>query len=139
MMFVLDASVLASLLIVDEHAEAAARMVDGVERTGCVVPDHTVLEVITVVLRSRRVGRLDSSAAARAMSNLARFFACVDVDLETTSQAIEHTTRLAERHQLSAYDAAYLELAQRRGVALATLDDRLIEAARRESVALVGG
>jgi len=45
---------------------------------------------------------------------------------------------LARRHKLSAYDAAYLELAIRDGLPLATLDDDLCQAARAGCVALVG-
>jgi predicted nucleic acid-binding protein len=45
---------------------------------------------------------------------------------------------LARRHGLTVYDASYLELAQRHGVALATLDAALAEAAQRESLPLIG-
>jgi predicted nucleic acid-binding protein len=46
--------------------------------------------------------------------------------------------RLAERHKLTVYDAAYLELAQRRGLPLATLDSELRDAANTEGVILLG-
>ena len=45
---------------------------------------------------------------------------------------------LARKHRLTAYDAAYLELALREGIALATLDAELERAARAEGVTLVG-
>jgi predicted nucleic acid-binding protein len=45
---------------------------------------------------------------------------------------------LARRHRLTVYDAAYLELAQREAVPLATLDEELATAARAEQVALIG-
>jgi predicted nucleic acid-binding protein len=45
---------------------------------------------------------------------------------------------LAHRHRLTFYDAAYLELAQREGIALATLDGALARAATAEGVALIG-
>ena len=45
---------------------------------------------------------------------------------------------LARRHRLSFYDAAYLELAQREGIALATLDQALSRAATAEGVPLIG-
>jgi predicted nucleic acid-binding protein len=45
---------------------------------------------------------------------------------------------LARRHKLTAYDAAYLELALREGLALATLDAALIQAAKAEGVELIG-
>ena len=60
------------------------------------------------------------------------------LDPETGRQAWGATVRLAERHKLSVYDAAYLELAQRRGLPLATLDTDLRRAAMAEGVILLG-
>jgi predicted nucleic acid-binding protein len=48
------------------------------------------------------------------------------------------TLHLAVRHRLTTYDAAYLELAQRRGLPLATLDSELRTAAATEKVPLLG-
>jgi predicted nucleic acid-binding protein len=45
---------------------------------------------------------------------------------------------LARRHRVTVYDAAYLELALREGLPLATLDAALADAARAEGVALLG-
>ena len=57
---------------------------------------------------------------------------------ETDRQAWGTTLRLTERHRLTLYDAAYLELAMRRGLPLATLDDELRAAANAEAIALLG-
>jgi predicted nucleic acid-binding protein len=62
----------------------------------------------------------------------------IHVDPETDRHAWGATRRMAERHGLTLYDAAYLELAQRRGLPLATLDEELREAARAEGVGLLG-
>jgi len=62
----------------------------------------------------------------------------IHVDPETHRQAWGMTARLAERHGLTVYDAAYLELALRRGLPLATLDEDLRTAARTEKVPLLG-
>jgi predicted nucleic acid-binding protein len=59
------------------------------------------------------------------------------VDLDITPEANE-VLRLARTHQLSVYDAAYLELALRKNAPLATLDTDLIKAARLESVPVIG-
>lgn len=48
------------------------------------------------------------------------------------------TVALADRHRLTIYDATYLELAIRRGLPLATLDQELRVAAEREGVPLLG-
>jgi predicted nucleic acid-binding protein len=62
----------------------------------------------------------------------------IQVDSETDKQAWGATLRLAERHQLTLYDAAYLELALRRSLPLAALDEDLRRAARAEKMRLLG-
>ncbi len=62
----------------------------------------------------------------------------VTLDAETADQAWTATARLAERHRLTLYDAAYLELAQRRKLPLATLDWDLIKAGNALGMALLG-
>ncbi len=59
-------------------------------------------------------------------------------DGQTAAHAWGRTLELAERHNLTVYDAAYLELALRRRLPLATLDRELREAASAEKVALLG-
>lgn len=58
----------------------------------------------------------------------------IQTDLELSPDAVWRFQALARQYSLSAYDAAYLELAQRRGIGLATLDRHLITAARKASV-----
>jgi len=60
------------------------------------------------------------------------------LDPETDRHAWSATARLAERHRLTTYDAAYLELAQRRGLALASLDRNLQAAAESDGVVVLG-
>lgn len=138
MSFVLDANVVISVLLDEESSTLAKSIRTALATEGGVVPQHMILEVITAVLRAGRTGRIPAAAVSSSMRALAIIFNGLDVDPATNAVAIAETFPLAQRHQLSAYDAAYLELAQRRGVPLATLDDRLIEAAGAESVPLVG-
>jgi predicted nucleic acid-binding protein len=72
-----------------------------------------------------------------ALSELALF--PIHLDLESDRQAWGAAARLAERHRLTIYNAAYLELALRRGLPLATLDQELRAAASNEKVQLIGG
>ena len=58
----------------------------------------------------------------------------ISVDPATPAHALAATLQLARRHKLSAYDAAYLELALRTGLPLATLDEKLLKAARKAGV-----
>jgi predicted nucleic acid-binding protein len=62
----------------------------------------------------------------------------ITLDMETSDKAWSAITELAERHRLSVYDAAYLELAQRRKLPLATLDADLVRGARARAVPLLG-
>jgi len=83
-----------------------------------------------------RRGRHDFVFLDATLSDLALL--PVSTDSETEKQAWGATRRLAERHELTVYDGAYLELAQRRGLPLATLDEELREAAKIENVPLLG-
>jgi predicted nucleic acid-binding protein len=62
----------------------------------------------------------------------------ISVDLETDIRAWTATLKLSERFSLTMYDASYLELAQRRNLALATLDRELQNAAKALDIKLLG-
>jgi predicted nucleic acid-binding protein len=62
----------------------------------------------------------------------------VEVDSATFAKALTDTLQLARRHRLSSYDASYLEVALREGLALATLDEDLRKAAKKAGVTLFG-
>ena len=62
----------------------------------------------------------------------------VTLDMETADDAWSASIHLAERHHLTVYDAAYLELAQRRKLPLATLDDDLVKAGKTLGLTLLG-
>jgi predicted nucleic acid-binding protein len=83
-----------------------------------------------------RRGRHDAAFRDATLADLALL--PIHLDSETDRQAWGATVRLAQRHRLTAYDAAYLELAQRRGLPLATLDKQLRDAASAEGVILLG-
>ena len=78
--------------------------------------------------------------AAERRRRLATFLLDLPValDRDTAVQAWETTAGLAERFGLTTYDAAYLELAQRRRLPLASLDQELCAAARAVGVETLG-
>lgn len=80
--------------------------------------------------------RTDTTFRDASLADLSLF--SISVDPETDRQAWGATAKLASRHQLTLYDAAYLELARRRCLPLATLDRDLRAAAIREDVELLG-
>jgi predicted nucleic acid-binding protein len=94
------------------------------------------LEALNGLLVAERRGRLDASRRLRLAGFLRALPITLDVD--TASQAWSETARLAERFGLSAYDAAYLELAQRRDLPLASLDRALRAAATVLGLTVLG-
>lgn len=133
MAFVIDASVAAAWLLPDEasqHADAAfARLPDD----EALVPGLFWLEMRNILLGCERRGRVDSASADRALGLLLAL--PIRPDYAADGALL---MRLARRHTLSAYDAAYLELAVRQSLPLATLDVALGRAARAEGLVLVG-
>jgi predicted nucleic acid-binding protein len=100
-----------------------------------VVPSIWPLEVANVVQRAESKGLLrpaDTDEFLELLRGLP-----IEVDAETATHALSQILTLARRHQLTSYDAAYLELAARRGIAIATLDDHLRRAAADARIAIV--
>lgn len=132
MPFVLDASVTASWAFQDEghaQAEAALARLRGDE---AVVPSLWWLEVRNTLIVNERRGRISETATAAFLDDLGRLAILLD---RTPDES--RTLALARQHRLTVYDAAYLELAQRKGLTLATLDTALSHAAAAIGVALL--
>ena len=90
-------------------------------------------EVRNILIVSERRQRVTEAETRAFLQRLAAF-----PNTEDHAPDEEEVMRLARLHKLTVYDAAYLELARREGAPLATLDDALAAAARKEGVALVG-
>lgn len=87
------------------------------------------LEVANVLVLSERKRRLTTAESARFIAVLTAL--PITVDDQTSHRAFNEVLALARAHRLTAYDAAYLELASREGLPIATLDNGLRKAARR--------
>jgi predicted nucleic acid-binding protein len=132
--FVLDASVALCWLFQDESeriADAAAELLLGDERA--IVPIMWWFEVRNVMIVGMRRQRL-TDERVRAFLAQAK---TAPIDLAEIP-AEEAVIEVAQRHRLSFYDACYLELAARSGIALATLDRALARAAVAEGIPLIG-
>lgn len=133
--FVLDASVtLAWALAGEVRAEEASTLVHRVADEAAIVPALWRLEVGNGLLMAGRRGRVRTervNAVWRELSELP-----IEIDAETNARAWNGTAALARRHGLTLYDAAYLELAARRSLPLATFDSQLARAAGAEKVPL---
>jgi predicted nucleic acid-binding protein len=133
---VLDGSTAIGFLMTDEQAPRVVRAIEALERgVPTIVPSHWALEVANGLLmaeRRRRITRAEAAEAADVLSQLP-----VDVDNQTGRRAAGETAGLARQYDLTIYDAAYLELALRRGAALATGDAALARAAKKAGVEVI--
>ena len=136
MSLVLAGSVALTWSFEDEHTPAALAILDQITEAGAVAPAIWPLEVLNGLTMAERRGRLD----IMRRHQLAGFLRDlpVNLDQETADQAWTATMRLSERHRLTLYDAAYLELAQRLQLPLATLDQELRAAANALGIPLLG-
>jgi predicted nucleic acid-binding protein len=132
---VLDCSVTLAWVYGDETTDAVRAVFDGLGG-GAWVPGPWRLEIANVLEMGVRRGRHDAGFRDDTLADLALL--PIELDPETDQHAWGATARLASRRRLTLYDAAYLELARRRDVPLATLDQELRVAARAEGVPLLG-
>ena len=136
MILVVDSSATLAWVYSEETTEAISEVLARLTDRGAWVPALWRLEVANVLQMNVRRGRHDAAFRDAALTDLAML--PISIDPETDQQAWGATVRLAARHRLTVYDAAYLELAQRRGLPLATLDKELRDAATAEGVILLG-
>lgn len=136
MSLVLDSSVTLAWLYSDEATPAVLAVFDRVIREGAFVPSLWVFEVANSLTMAVRQKRITSSDRNDSLTDLASL--PIEADRESEARAWGETTELADRFELSIYDAAYLELALRRGLPLATLDGDLSRAATSEGIQLLG-
>ena len=136
MSFVIDNSIALAWCFEDEHTQAVMNLLVRITETGAIAPSLWPLEALNGLLMAERRKRLDR----KRRHHLAQFLRDLPVtlDTETADQAWTVSARLAERYRLTLYDAAYLELAQRRKLPLATLDEDLIRAGKTLGIALLG-
>lgn len=130
MPFVVDASVTMAWCFEDEMSPLAEHVLDMLGADRAVVPDLWTLEVTNVLLAAQRRTRLTDAVAARFVQLLAQ----LPIEVDPFSSDMGALLAIGRQYGLSAYDAAYLLLAQRRGLPLATLDDSLAAAADASGV-----
>ena len=134
MTLVLDSSIMIAWLMPDEQAvEADAAIVEAMA-SGSDVPALFGFEVANAMMMNVRRKRISLSDALAGLADLAS----IEIRAEIAPKA-EHMQRIASvaaKHRLSAYDAAYLEMAIRLNATLASLDHDLKKAALAEDVRL---
>lgn len=138
MSLVLDASVTIAWAFEEAHTPPVLALLGRVTAEGAEVPGLWPLEVLNVLALAlaRRRDRLPKERMEVITSQIQGL--PIAVDAETPAQAWNATLALAERHGLTVHDACYLELALRRGLPLASFDERLRAAAEAAGVACLG-
>lgn len=133
-MIVIDASITLSWFFADEALPARRAVLERVLAEGATAPHQWLMEAANVLVMGRRRERLDDAGLAASLA------AIMSLPVHTESNSVDvvqAAVELAERRKLTVYDAAYLELARRRKLPLATLDEELAVAARAEGVAVL--
>jgi predicted nucleic acid-binding protein len=131
--FVLDGSVTMAWFFADEATEQTDQLMDRLNAGDrVVVAQHWFLEVANTLLMGERRKRCTPADASQFVDVLAGL--SIDTDSETGTRAMAVTLNLGRTHGLTLYDAAYLELAMRLKLPLATLDSDLRKAAKKVGV-----
>ena len=133
--FVLDASVTLAWCFTDEETPQTRAIFDRMRTEAAVVPAVWPLEVTNVLLIGERRQRLTHTQTTQFLLLLRSL--AIRLDPRGTITAFSAVLTLGREHNLSAYDAAYLELAMRSRLPLATQDAQLRAAATRVGVALL--
>jgi predicted nucleic acid-binding protein len=134
---VIDASAVLAWCFEDEGGREADALIERVAAEGAAAPGMWSLEIANGLVSGERRGRIKAADSAAFVAMIEEL--PIVADPATGAQALHETISLARAHRLSAYDAAYLELAMRLGLPLATGDRGLRAAAQRVGVVLVGG
>jgi len=134
---VIDSSITLAWFFEDERSALADAVLQQVTASGAVVPSLWRLEVANALQMAVRRQRIDARFRDASIADLR----ClpIAIDPETDRHAWGTSLSLAERCQLTLHAAAYLELAQRVGLPLASLDQQLRAAGTAIGVTMLGG
>ena len=135
MAFVLDASVALAWCFADEATEATTGLLETLADEMAYVPELWSLEVGNILVAAERRKRISQAGVAEFLSLLRELN--IRVDKETSERAFHEILSLAYSEQLTTYDAAYLELAMRLGLPLASKDRHLHKAAKKLGVKIL--
>jgi predicted nucleic acid-binding protein len=134
--FIVDCSVAMTWAFADEATELTRALFRRLVTEATLVPAHWFLEVTNVLATSERRGRITVAESAQFLQTLNAI--SIETDSEATSRTFDNILSLSRTHSLTTYGAAYLDLALRRQLPLATLDDDLRRAATALGVQLLG-
>lgn len=133
--FVVDCSVAMAWLFHDEATPKTAALLRRLASETALVPAWWFIEITNVLALAERKGRIAQAQSDAFIADLGKLG--IERDNEAPDRAFSHLLPLCRTHQLTSYDAIYLDLAIRRNLALATLDDDLRKAAKKLGVRLL--
>jgi len=134
--FVVDCSLAMAWCFLDEATTATKKLLERMVSEAALVPAWWYLELLNVLVLAERKGRIDPARVAEFIALIESFD--LEVDTQAADRTFPHLLPLCRTHQLTSYDAVYLDLAIRRQLPLATLDEPLRKAARKQKVKLLG-
>ncbi len=133
-MLVLDSSTVLAWALDDEHPIGPELLAQLTTTETAIVPVHWILEITNALRMAAKRRRLASSDPAKIIARIRN--QPIEIDPETIVRGWAEIPALADKYELTTYDAAYLELAMRLELPLATLDQDLARAAREAGVPL---
>lgn len=133
--FVLDCSIAVAWCFEDEASDICDALLERVRDEGALVPSLWHLELGNVMVQAERRGRIMSADVSTRLELIGDL--PIATDDETPQRALHEVLALARAEKLTTYDAAYLELAIRRGLPLATNDKRLRNAGINTGVQII--
>ncbi|MBP7074464.1 MAG: type II toxin-antitoxin system VapC family toxin [Rhabdochlamydiaceae bacterium] len=130
--FVLDCSITMTWCFEDESTAYTDSILENFKNITAIVPTIWPLEVANVLLLSKKRGRITEVQSASFIDALSAL--PITVDSSTSAKAMRSIFLIANKAELTIYDAAYLELAIREKIPLMTLDKKLAQAAKKYHV-----
>jgi predicted nucleic acid-binding protein len=133
--FVVDNSVVMAWCFKDQANDYADSVLEKLTDEAACVPSIWPLEVVNVLVGAERKKYIREADSVRFITLLSEL--PISVENESPEKTMKELLGLARAHHLSSYDASYLELAMRKGLPLATLDDKLRKAAVHTNVLIL--
>lgn len=135
--FVVDASIVIAYLLDDEKSVTADAVIGSLSQYDAVAPSFLSLEISNVLLLAERRRRISSEKRPQLIEVVKKLK--IGEDISSQEHVFSRVLPMAAYHGLTTYDAAYLELAARYCIPLATLDKKLRAAAQMQGVSIFDG
>jgi predicted nucleic acid-binding protein len=134
--FVVDSSVAMAWCFLDQAMPSTKKLLERMGDETALVPGLWFIELTNVLFLAEKKARIDGNKVSEFITLVQSFN--LEVDQEASGRAFSDVLPLCRTHQLTSYDAIYLDLAVRRKLPLATLDEPLRRAAKKVGVKLHG-